>query len=157
MFPLYDLNPHHRFPWLTLLMIAANVARHGWTLAPQRCERNKRRRLRYGFMPSASPQLSSGKPVLASDLKVDQRPVSQCPARANAVRLSGHPADVYPTFFTTMFLHGGWIHLLTNMWMLWIFGNNIEDRLGHLMYVCFYLVGGIVATLTHLAVRSERA
>ena len=42
------------------------------------------------------------------------------------------------------------------MWMLWIFGNNIEDRLGHFMYVGFYLVGGIVATLCHLAVRPRR-
>jgi membrane associated rhomboid family serine protease len=46
-----------------------------------------------------------------------------------------------------MFLHGGWGHLLMNMWMLWVFGNNIEDRLGHLVYLIFYLFGGIVATL----------
>jgi membrane associated rhomboid family serine protease len=46
-----------------------------------------------------------------------------------------------------MFLHGGWAHLLMNMWMLWIFGNNIEDRLGHFVYLAFYMMGGIVATL----------
>src|SRR3989337_1493039 len=48
-----------------------------------------------------------------------------------------------------MFMHGGWIHLITNMWMLWIFGNNIEDRLGHLLFVAFYLVGGLLATFCH--------
>ena len=50
-------------------------------------------------------------------------------------------------FLTTMFLHGGWMHLLMNMWMLWIFGNNIEDRLGHLVFPMFYALGGVVAML----------
>lgn len=49
--------------------------------------------------------------------------------------------------FTSMFLHGGWMHVLGNMWFLWIFGDNIEDLLGHGKYLAFYLVCGVVAAL----------
>jgi membrane associated rhomboid family serine protease len=44
-----------------------------------------------------------------------------------------------------MFLHGSWWHLISNMWMMWVFGNNIEDRLGHGIFVMFYLLGGLIA------------
>jgi len=50
------------------------------------------------------------------------------------------------TVFTSMFLHGGWMHLLGNMLFLWIFGNNVEDALGHVRYLLFYVAGGLVAT-----------
>jgi membrane associated rhomboid family serine protease len=55
----------------------------------------------------------------------------------------------YPTLVTSMFLHGGLLHLLLNMLFLWIFGNNIEDALGHVSFVIFYLLCGIAASLTH--------
>jgi membrane associated rhomboid family serine protease len=51
--------------------------------------------------------------------------------------------------FTSMFLHGSWLHLIGNMWVLWIFGDNIEDYLGHFKYILFYLVGGLAAALFH--------
>ncbi len=53
-------------------------------------------------------------------------------------------------FFTSMFLHGGWIHLLGNMWTLWIFGDNVEDRLGRARYIGLYLASGIAAALLHI-------
>jgi membrane associated rhomboid family serine protease len=49
--------------------------------------------------------------------------------------------------FTSMFIHGGWMHLIGNMWFLWIFGNNIEDSMGHGRYVVFYLLCGVAAAL----------
>jgi len=52
-------------------------------------------------------------------------------------------------FFTMMFLHGGWLHLILNMWMLWLFGPAIEDRLGHGAYLAFYLACGVAAALAH--------
>ncbi len=55
------------------------------------------------------------------------------------------------TIFTSMFMHAGWAHIGGNMLYLWIFGDNVEDRLGHGRYLVFYLVGGVVASLTHLA------
>ena len=54
--------------------------------------------------------------------------------------------------FTSMFLHGGWLHLLGNMLFLWIFGNNVEDRLGSIPFLLFYLVGGIAAALTQVVI-----
>lgn len=55
----------------------------------------------------------------------------------------------YLPIFTSMFLHGGWMHLVGNMAFLYIFGDNVEDRLGHLRYLAFYLVAGVVAALVH--------
>lgn len=55
-------------------------------------------------------------------------------------------------FFTSMFMHGGWMHLISNMLYLWIFGDNIEDRLGHIGYLIFYLAGGIAAALLQIAI-----
>ena len=51
---------------------------------------------------------------------------------------------------TSMFLHASWLHLIANMWVLWIFGDNIEDHLGHFLYLIFYLLSGIAASLLHI-------
>ena len=55
------------------------------------------------------------------------------------------------TIFTSMFLHGSWMHLAGNMLFLWIFGDNIEDKMGHVKYLVFYLAGGVGAALIHVA------
>lgn len=62
---------------------------------------------------------------------------------------AGLPAHEYWPFFTTMFLHGGWLHILGNMWTLWIFGDNVEDRMGHGRFLLFYLLCGLIAGLLH--------
>jgi membrane associated rhomboid family serine protease len=143
LFPLYDLNPHRRFPWLTLLIIAINVAVTAWSSTLSERDQSELA-LRYGFMPARFTHMGQGQPVIAPIFAVD--PMAREAKKIGQMPLSTSPSDVYPTFLTTMFMHGGWIHLLSNMWMLWIFGNNIEDRLGHLMYVAFYLAGGALAT-----------
>ena len=63
--------------------------------------------------------------------------------------LIGLHFDNYWPFFTNMFLHGGWFHLISNMWALFIFGDNVEDRLGHFKYLIFYLLSGLTASYTH--------
>jgi len=60
------------------------------------------------------------------------------------------PGSVYFTLFTSMFMHGGFMHLIGNMLFLWIFGDNIEDRLGHVKYLIFYLLCGVIASLAHV-------
>ena len=60
-------------------------------------------------------------------------------------QLLAHPASEFITIFTAMFMHAGWLHLGGNMLYLWIFGDNVEDRLGHLKYLIFYLLCGIIA------------
>ena len=62
------------------------------------------------------------------------------------------PADFStPTLVSSMFLHGSWSHFIGNMWYLWIFGDNVEDRVGHGRFIAFYLLCGVVAALGHVA------
>ena len=69
-------------------------------------------------------------------------------------RLIADPASDFPTIFTSMFMHAGWLHLGSNMLYLWIFGDNVEDRFGHIMFLIFYLLCGIAATLAQVAFSS---
>ena len=64
----------------------------------------------------------------------------------------GLPVDDYFPFLTSMFLHGGWMHLIGNMWFLWVFGDNIEDSMGHVRYAIFYLTCGVAAALLQVFV-----
>jgi membrane associated rhomboid family serine protease len=65
-------------------------------------------------------------------------------------RFMANPAADFPTLFTSMFMHGGWLHLGGNMLYLWIFGDNVEDRFGHLPFTIFYLLCGLAATFAQL-------
>lgn len=67
-------------------------------------------------------------------------------------RLVENPAGDSATVFSSMFMHGGWLHLLGNMLYLWIFGDNVEDKMGSVKFLIFYLVCGIVATVAQVAV-----
>lgn len=75
------------------------------------------------------------------------------PARYSGILVSDEVdsviGDVLP-LFTMMFLHGGWLHLILNMWTLWLFGPTIEDRLGHGRYLAFYLACGVAAAVAHI-------
>ena len=149
LFPLYDFNPHARFPIFTIALIAANVF-----VLLQMSAMNMRTQLEtvleYGFIPERLTQVDQPQPVMIREQAVDPRG-NPIPGLALVARLSTDGRDVYPTIFTMMFVHGGWLHLVSNMWMLWVFGNNIEDRLGGIVYVLFYLLGGVIAVLTHWA------
>ena len=61
------------------------------------------------------------------------------------------------TTITSLFLHGGWMHLIFNMLFLWVFGDNVEDAMGHVRYIAFYLVCGILATLSHAVMETDSA
>jgi len=78
------------------------------------------------------------------------------PSRELAVFLQHNgvvPADFSPpTLITSMFLHGGWMHVIGNMWWLWIFGDNVEDRLGHGRFIVFYLLCGIAAAVGQMLI-----
>ncbi|MFP4502576.1 MAG: rhomboid family intramembrane serine protease [Candidatus Hydrogenedentota bacterium] len=73
------------------------------------------------------------------------------PAWADA---AGFPQQGLVPFITAQFLHGGWVHLIFNMWSLWIFGDNVEDRLGRWRFLIFYLLCGVAATFMHLVFNS---
>jgi membrane associated rhomboid family serine protease len=70
-------------------------------------------------------------------------------------RLLANPAGDFLTIFTAMFMHGGWLHLLGNMLYLWIFGDNVEDRLGHGKFIIFYFLCGIAATFAQVLVNAN--
>lgn len=67
-------------------------------------------------------------------------------------RFLANPVGELPTLFTSMFMHAGWLHLLSNMLYLWIFGDNVEDRFGHGLFTVFYILCGLGATFAQLAV-----
>jgi membrane associated rhomboid family serine protease len=66
---------------------------------------------------------------------------------------TGRP-EVFRPLLTSMFVHGGWLHLIGNMLFLWVFGDNVEDRFGHLRYLLFYLAGGLAANVAHIALNA---
>jgi membrane associated rhomboid family serine protease len=147
LFPLYVLNPRLRFPIATLLIILANVVVMGWYNQARDFDQGKIA-AEYGFVPARLTLLGSGKVV---DVPIPSRRNLGIPGFQSVQRVSTDARDVYRSFFSMMFLHGGWMHLLMNMWMLWLFGPNIEDRLGHFVFTMFYALGGVVAMLAFWA------
>ena len=67
----------------------------------------------------------------------------------------GFPIDDYWPFLTSMFLHGGWLHIIGNMWTLWVFGTHVEDRMGPVRYLIFYLLCGVVSGVVHTLVNAD--
>ncbi len=84
------------------------------------------------------------------DIVTPARTVQYMGQRMIIPGLGPTPGSVYFTLFTSMFMHGGFMHLAGNMLFLWIFGDNIEDRLGHVKYLSFYLLCGVIASLSHV-------
>lgn len=93
-----------------------------------------------------------GEILAGSDIVTDAK-VIRDPYTGQAVQMPGlgvTPVPVYVTLLTSMFMHGGLAHLGGNMLYLWIFGDNLEDRMGHMNYLLFYLLTGILAGLSHV-------
>jgi membrane associated rhomboid family serine protease len=115
MIPLYDHNPTHRFPAVTLFIIALNVSVFFFW------------QIRVGLEESVAQAAF---------------------VPAELTRGTG-PAP-WRDLFTSMFMHGGFMHLLGNMWFLWIFGDNVENECGSFRFLLFYLLTGVAATLAHV-------
>lgn len=126
MIPLHDDNPTERTPAVTIACIAACVLVFLYQTSLPVDAGNS-----FVFQYGAIPALVFG--------------------QANLPEM-GVAIPAYATLVTSMFLHGGWMHLIGNMLYLWIFGNNIEDVMGHARYVTFYLACGILAALSHVLI-----
>jgi membrane associated rhomboid family serine protease len=156
MFPLYDDNPTSRSAFVTLGLIAINTAVMVWLAMLSPLDREIAL-VQHGFIPQRVYQLANPKLVVKVQIEVEVPVGAQArfgprqPQAVRAVELFAVPSQIFASIVATMFLHGGWMHLAGNMWFLWIFGNNIEDRLGSLLYLAFYLVGGLLATSCHWA------
>ena len=156
MFPFADNNPTHRTAVVTYALILANVLAFLWFWRLD--ERQQMAvTLNYGFMPARIEQLSDGEPLRIEITPAERRQIGLFVVERPAVEAIIPPDrnEIIRSIFTCMFLHGSWMHLIGNMWFLFLFGNNIEDRLGHVLFPIFYLAGGLAATAAHYAMYSE--
>lgn len=144
MMPIGDDNSdRHSFPWVTVVLIAINAAVF---ILLQGAGTNNKFTNAFSTVPA---EIMSGRDIVSDDRQV-QVSTEQGPVSFNVPGLEPTPISVYITLFTSMFMHGGWAHLLGNMWFLWIFGDNIEQDLGRLRYVIFYLLTGVLAGMAHV-------
>jgi membrane associated rhomboid family serine protease len=151
MFPYHDNNPTTRWPVVTLGLIGINVAIFLWMTALPPGQQ-ARLVIERGFVPARLEQITNPNRVVEVPLiGAEQQPFPGRPPVVPVVRLQPAPREIVASLVSCMFLHGGWMHLLGNMWFLYLFGNNVEDRLGHGLYLLFYLGGGLLATLAHWA------
>ncbi len=127
MIPLRDANPTRRTPIVTLLLIVACFVVFAWELGLSSTSEATLNAfiLEWGVVPADLGDAWDRGDVFGQEVL---------------------------TLFTSQFLHGGWLHLLGNMLYLWIFGNNVEDRLGRLRFIVFYLGGGVAAGLAQTAI-----
>jgi membrane associated rhomboid family serine protease len=123
MIPIKDKNPTDIFPVVTILIIFANVMIFIFQLT-QGAAKGNQLVLELGMIPKEITQM-------------ENLPKSEM-------------VPPLLTIFTSMFLHGGFLHLIGNMLYLWIFGNNIEDAMGHFKFIAFYIICGLAATFAHI-------
>jgi membrane associated rhomboid family serine protease len=130
MFPIRDDNPHFLTPIVTYGLIAANVL--AWALLQG-----------FGTEPSLSRSVCQ-LGLTPGELLQLASPGARVPIAEGVVCV----VTDMPSWFTpltSMFMHGGWMHLIGNIWFLWIFGNNVEDSMGHARFLAFYLLCGLAA------------
>src|SRR3990170_788339 len=138
VFPIGDDNTGRlRTPYITFLLIAMNVLVF---VVLQGMGTNERFTYAFSTVPQ---EIRTGEDVA--------RPVRiEVGDRTATIPLQQTPGSVYLTLLVSMFMHCSWMHLLGNMLFLWIFGDNIEDDLGHGRYTAFYLATGVLASVAHV-------
>jgi membrane associated rhomboid family serine protease len=138
VFPIGDDNTDRvRTPWVTYILIALNVLVFVFL---QGLGTNEEFTYAFSVVPE---EIRTGEDIA--------RPVSvQIGEQTAQIPLQPTPVHVYLTLLVAMFMHGGVVHLFGNMLFLWIFGDNVEDDLGHGRYTGFYLVTGVLASLAHV-------
>lgn len=130
MFPYHDENATQRTPYVTLLLIAINVA--VWLLIQGSGS----------MLPLARSVCNLG--LIPGELTGALRPGTSFPMGEGLACLTD-PGRQIENVVTSMFLHGSWMHLLGNMWFLWLFGNNVEDSMTRPRFLAFYLLAGLAA------------
>jgi membrane associated rhomboid family serine protease len=129
VFPLHDDNPTELFPVFTLGLMAACAA--VWVLVQGA-----------GTSPEALDRSVCALGAIPAELTGRPGPWESGPCEPGGL--------TWVALLTSMFLHGSWLHLVGNLWFLWIFGNNVEDSMGHLRYLAFYLITGVAAAVAHV-------
>lgn len=138
MLPLFDRNPTRKAPVVTMGLIAVNLAVFFYMLFLSGTGRDI---FIYRFSVVPWEIIHAGQLPLGGLQRLFALPVSGVPSKS-----------VYLSLVTSLFLHDGWLHILGNMLFLWVFGNNVEDVMGHVPFLAFYLFCGVFSTLAHVAV-----
>jgi membrane associated rhomboid family serine protease len=141
MFPIRDDNPTLNTPVITMVLIGLNVA--AWILVQG-----------MGSEPFLSRSVCELGLIPGEFLGRIPEGTSFPMSRELTCVISER--HVF-TPLTSMFLHGGWLHLIGNMWFLWLFGNNVEDSMGHIRYLVFYLISGLAAAAAQTLVNPNSA
>jgi len=141
MIPLKDDAPHISTPYINYFLLALNILVFLFEVAVGHSGQRDLDRLIYqfGVVPVRVPIILFNGGYVPISL-VQQMGTRFVPLMEGIVPI-----------FTSMFLHGSWLHLIANMWALWIFGDNVEDHLGHFLYLLLYLSSGVAGNLLHTA------
>jgi len=149
--PIRDENPTRRFPIVTIGLIVANLFVYA-AVQPKGATESTLFLYRNGAVPC---EVRTGEPTTYpganADTCLSAGETRDLVARYGERILVAPHKHVYLAVLVSMFLHGSWLHVLGNMLFLWIFGNNVEDRLGPLGYAAFYLLCGLVAAGVYVA------
>src|SRR5213596_3072699 len=137
MFPYGDENQTQRTPFVTIALIALNVL--AWLV------------IEGAGAPLALARAVCDLGLIPGELTLALPVGSRFPMGDSLVCVTD-PGRQVSHIFTSMFLHGSWMHLIGNMWFLWVFGDNIEDSMGHVRYAIFYLTCGVAAALLQVFV-----
>ncbi len=141
VFPLSDDNSdRQRVPWITWSLITANVLVF---VLFQQGGTNDSVTLAFCQVPA---EIMSGQDIV-TEPSIREVEYEGQQYQISVPGLRPTPIPVYLTLLTGIFLHGGWMHLLGNMWFLFIFGDNVEDDMGHARYLIYYLAAGVLASL----------
>ncbi|NLE37983.1 MAG: rhomboid family intramembrane serine protease [Pirellulaceae bacterium] len=147
--PFHADTPTTRVAWVNYGLIAANGLVFFWLLQLNPQE-HQSVTLHRGFIPARIGQLTDPRVITLFRDFPGRDPLNRpVLVRQKVAELPPDRGEILLSLLTCMFLHGGLWHLLANMWFLWIFGNNIEDRLGHAPYLLFYLAGGLIGSACH--------
>lgn len=168
MLPLKDENPTSRTPFVTLIILAACVIIHVLVVnisgtepitlsdgSRQNVDAEFTFTLEYAAIPC---EIVKNRPLDIDEVERTFADRNADPEACDDISDDQAPfADkhVWLAMVFSMFLHGDWFHLGSNMLVLWIFGNNVEDRMGVVRYVLFYLAAGVVATMAHVGVQPD--
>jgi rhomboid family protein len=135
VFPYHDENQTQRTPYVTMAIIATNVL--AWLM------------VQGGGSPDAVAESVCNLGLIPGELTLSVPPGTSFPM-GEGISCLTDPGPQFSHLFTSMFLHGSWMHLLGNMWFLWLFGNNIEDSMTRPRFVAFYLLSGLAAALAQV-------